>query len=53
MTDNASLMSVAFHRVMTDAPDHARAWMSAVQRLDSACALDKKTEHLAYLAALP
>jgi hypothetical protein len=30
MSDNASLMSAEFLRFMTDAPDHARASMSAV-----------------------
>jgi hypothetical protein len=30
MSDSASLMSAEFRRLMTDAPDHARAWMSAV-----------------------
>jgi hypothetical protein len=30
MNDNASFMSAEFRRFMTDAPDHARAWMSAV-----------------------
>lgn len=52
MTDNTSLMSAAFRAFMTDAPDHARAWMGAVRGFDSACALDKKTQHLAYLAVL-
>jgi alkylhydroperoxidase/carboxymuconolactone decarboxylase family protein YurZ len=52
MTDNTSLMSGAFRAFMSDAPDHARAWMGAVRGLDSACALDKKTQHLAYLAVL-
>jgi alkylhydroperoxidase/carboxymuconolactone decarboxylase family protein YurZ len=37
---------------MNEAPLHAQAWMTAVQGLDSASALDKKTEELAYLAVL-
>jgi alkylhydroperoxidase/carboxymuconolactone decarboxylase family protein YurZ len=45
-------VSNAFQVFMTKAPKHAQAWMAAAQGLDSACALDKKTEHLAYLAVL-
>ncbi len=45
-------VSNAFQTFMTEAPQHAQAWMAAVRGLDSACALDKKTEHLAYLAVL-
>lgn len=37
---------------MTEAPQHAQARMVAVQALDSASALNKKTEELAYLAVL-
>jgi len=37
---------------MSEAPQHAQAWMAAVQALDKASALDKKTEELAYLAVL-
>ena len=45
-------MSNAFQTFMTEAPKHAQAWMAVVQSLDSASALDKKTEELAYLAVL-
>jgi alkylhydroperoxidase/carboxymuconolactone decarboxylase family protein YurZ len=45
-------VSNAFQRFLTDAPEHARAWMGAVQGLDNASVLDKKTEELAYLAVL-
>jgi alkylhydroperoxidase/carboxymuconolactone decarboxylase family protein YurZ len=52
MTDPQSTMSKAFQLFMSEAPEHAKAWMDAVKGLDSACALDKKTEALAYLAVL-
>jgi alkylhydroperoxidase/carboxymuconolactone decarboxylase family protein YurZ len=52
MTMPDALMSTAFQTFLTQAPDHAAAWMSAVQKLDSASALDEKTEALAYLAVL-
>ena len=45
-------MSNAFQLFMSEAPEHAQVWMTAVKGLDSACALDKKTEALAYLAVL-
>ena len=45
-------VSKAFTRFMQEAPGHAEAWMVAVQALDAASALDKKTEELAYLAVL-
>lgn len=45
-------VSKAFQTFLTDAPDHAKAWMGAVRGLDEASALDKKTEELAYLAVL-
>ena len=45
-------MSSAFQAFMTNAPKHSQAWMTAVQGLDAASALDKKTEELAYLAVL-
>lgn len=37
---------------MSEAPQHAQVWMVAVKGLDSASALEKKTEELAYLAVL-
>jgi alkylhydroperoxidase/carboxymuconolactone decarboxylase family protein YurZ len=52
MTDPQSTMSKAFQLFMSEAPEHAQFWMAAVKGLDSACALDKKTEALAYLAVL-
>ncbi|HMK07427.1 MAG TPA: carboxymuconolactone decarboxylase family protein [Anaerolineales bacterium] len=45
-------ISNAFQAFMAEAPKHAQAWMAAVQGLDAASALDKKTEELAYLAVL-
>lgn len=45
-------ISNAFQTFLTEAPAHAQAWMAAVQGLDQASALDKKTEELAYLAVL-
>ncbi len=37
---------------MMEAPKHAKAWMTAAKNLDEACALDKKTEYLGYIAVL-
>jgi alkylhydroperoxidase/carboxymuconolactone decarboxylase family protein YurZ len=45
-------ISNVFQNFMAEAPKHAQAWMGAVQGLDKASTLDKKTEHLAYLAVL-
>jgi alkylhydroperoxidase/carboxymuconolactone decarboxylase family protein YurZ len=45
-------LSHAFEVLLREAPRHAEAWMSAARSLDAASALDKKCEHLAYLAVL-
>ena len=45
-------MSNAFQMFMTDAPKRSQAWMTAIQGLDNASALDNKTEELAYLAVM-
>lgn len=45
-------VSNAFQTFLREAPDHAQAWMNAVQGLAQASALDQKTEELAYLAVL-
>jgi len=45
-------VSNAFQTFLSEAPGQAKAWMGAVQGLDQASALDKKTEELAYLAVL-
>lgn len=50
--NNAPTISNAFQAFLHETPHHAQAWMSAVQGLDRASALDKKTEALAYLAVL-
>ena len=52
MSDQQPTVSNAFQIFMQEAPKHAQAWMAAVQGLDQASALDKKTEELAYLAVL-
>ena len=45
-------VSNAFQTFLAEAQEQAQAWMGAVQGLDQASALDKKTEELAYLAVL-
>lgn len=45
-------VSRSFEMFAKEAPEHHRAWMEAVQKIDKASALDKKTEELAYLAVL-
>jgi len=45
-------VSNAFQTFMKEAPEHAKAWMETVQKLDAASKLDKKTEELAYIAVL-
>jgi alkylhydroperoxidase/carboxymuconolactone decarboxylase family protein YurZ len=45
-------VSKAFAAFMQEAPAHAEAWMQVAKALDDACALDKKTEELAYIAVL-
>ncbi|NFA43481.1 carboxymuconolactone decarboxylase family protein [Clostridium botulinum] len=45
-------ISKSFFAFSKEAPDHNRAWMEAVQKLDEVCALDKKTEHLSYIAVM-
>ena len=45
-------VSQAFQTFFAEAPAHAKAWMTAVDGLRSASALDEKTAHLAYLAVL-
>jgi alkylhydroperoxidase/carboxymuconolactone decarboxylase family protein YurZ len=52
MSDGPSGMSDAFQAFLHEAPEHAGAWMEAVQLLDAASALDDKTAALAYLAVL-
>lgn len=45
-------VSAAFHTFLEEAPAHANAWMTAVEALGRASALDAKTASLAYLAVL-
>lgn len=45
-------VSQAFQTFLKEAPAHARAWMSGVEGLGAASALEGKTRHLAYLAVL-
>jgi alkylhydroperoxidase/carboxymuconolactone decarboxylase family protein YurZ len=45
-------VSTAYQAFMSEAPEHAQAWNSAVQGLAAANALDAKTAALAYLAVL-
>lgn len=49
--DNSSV-SNAFLTFMKEAPEHSKAWLEAVQKLDKASKLDSKTEELAYIAVL-
>lgn len=52
MNNQPAGVSQAFQAFLSEAPKQAEAWMGAVQGLDQASALDKKTEELAYLAVL-
>jgi alkylhydroperoxidase/carboxymuconolactone decarboxylase family protein YurZ len=52
MDEGTPLISRAFRAFMTEAPQHAQAWATAVQGLAAASALDAKTSALAYLAVL-
>ncbi len=45
-------VSDAFAAFATQTPDHAGVWMSTVQGLAAATALDDKTRDLAYLSVL-
>ncbi|MGB5918077.1 carboxymuconolactone decarboxylase family protein [Arcobacter sp.] len=45
-------ISKAFALFIQEAPAHAEAWMQVAKSLDTASALDKKTEELAYIAVL-
>ena len=52
MNNQQPAVSNALQTFMKEAPKRAQAWMAAVQGLDNASALGKKTEELAYLAVL-
>ena len=50
--DETKLTSNAFQTFLNETPEYSSAWMEAIQKLDAANALDKKTKALAYLAVL-
>ncbi len=52
MAFDKSLISKAFQAFATQAPEHAKAWMTLVQSLGEASSLDAKTGELAYIAVL-
>jgi alkylhydroperoxidase/carboxymuconolactone decarboxylase family protein YurZ len=52
MSDPVAGVSNAFQAFLNHAPSHASTWMGTVRGLDHACALDRKTAALAYLAVL-
>ena len=45
-------VSDAFMTFIEEAPKHQKAWADLVQKLDSASALDAKTEEIAYISVL-
>ena len=47
-----SSVSNAFQTFMKEAPEHQKAWLEMVQKIDAASRLDAKTEELAYIAVL-
>jgi len=49
--DNKNL-SNSFQVFLKEAPEHSKIWADAVQKLDTACSLDKKTEEIAYISLL-
>jgi len=49
--DNKNV-SISFQVFLKEAPEHAKAWMEAVQSLDAASSLDSKTGEIAYIAVL-
>jgi len=52
MDDRQSKVSDAFQEFLSEAPQHAKAWMDAVSALDRASPLDRKTEEPACPAVL-
>ncbi len=52
MGDKDDLVSDALQAFLKEAPRHTKTWMTAVQDLGTASALDKKTQSLAYLSVL-
>jgi len=52
MAKQQPAVSAAFQAFLTEAPEHAKAWMETAEKLAQASALEAKTRHLAYLAVL-
>lgn len=45
-------VSNSFQVFLKEAPEHAKAWMEGVQKLDAASSLDGKTGEIAYISVL-
>lgn len=45
-------VSDSFKCFLTETPEHSKAWMEVVKKLDEASTLDKKTEEIAYIAVM-
>ncbi|MFC2078411.1 carboxymuconolactone decarboxylase family protein [Candidatus Bipolaricaulota bacterium] len=52
MAFDKGLISEALQAFASEAPDHAKAWMTLVQSLGEASSLDSKTGELAHIAVL-
>lgn len=50
--DGKPLVSNAFQTFIKEAPEHQKAWLETVQKLEAASKLDAKTQELAYIAVL-
>ncbi len=49
---DSTMVSNSYQVFMNEAPEHSKVWMEAVQKLDAASSLDKKTEEIAYIAVM-
>ncbi|WP_186430171.1 carboxymuconolactone decarboxylase family protein [Clostridium sp. BSD9I1] len=49
---NTKNVSDTFQVFLQEAPEHSKVWMEAVQKLDVASSLNKKTEEIAYIAVM-
>lgn len=45
-------VSDSFQVFLKEAPEHSRAWMEVVQKLDATSSLDEKTGEISYTAVL-
>lgn len=45
-------VSNSFQIFLEETPEHAKAWLEGVQKLDNASSLDEKTGEIAYLAVM-